>query len=36
VERFTVHYERARFGDSISDAEKLPDLYRDLEEEVKK
>jgi len=36
VERFTVHYERARFGDSTSDAEKLPELYRELEEEVKK
>jgi hypothetical protein len=36
VERFTIHYERARFGDSASDAEKLPELYRELEEEVKK
>ncbi len=36
IERFTVHYERARFGDSASDAEKLPELYRELEEEVKK
>lgn len=34
VERFTVHYERARFGDSAPDAEKLPELYRELEEEV--
>lgn len=29
--RFTVHYERARFGDSAEDAEKLPELYRELE-----
>jgi transglutaminase-like putative cysteine protease len=36
VERFTTHYERARFGDSAPDAEKLPELYRELEEEVKK
>src|SRR5262249_54567273 len=31
VARFTVHYERARFGDSAEDAEKLPELYRELE-----
>ena len=36
VERFTMHYERARFGDSAPDAEKLPELYRELEEEIKK
>src|SRR5579884_1338054 len=36
VEQFTVHYERARFGDSASDAERLPELYRELEDEVKK
>lgn len=36
VERFTTHYERARFGDSAPDAEKLPELYRELEETVKK
>ena len=29
--RFTVHYERARFGDSAEDAEKLPSLYREIE-----
>ena len=29
--RFTVHYERARFGDSAEDAEKLPELYREME-----
>lgn len=28
---FTVHYEKARFGDSAPDAEKLPELYRELE-----
>jgi hypothetical protein len=32
VETFTFHYERARFGDSADDAEKLPELYRELEE----
>ena len=34
--RFTVHYERARFGDSAEDAEKLPELYRELEAVTKK
>lgn len=29
--RFTFHYERARFGDSAEDAQKLPDLYREME-----
>ena len=29
--RFTIHYERARFGDSAEDAEKLPELYREME-----
>ena len=29
--RFTAHYERARFGDSPEDAEKLPELYREME-----
>ena len=33
---FTVHYERARFGDSAEDAEKLPELYRELEEVTRK
>jgi hypothetical protein len=28
---FTEHYERARFGDSAGDAEKLPEMYRELE-----
>lgn len=31
AERFTLHYERARFGASPADAEKLPELYRELE-----
>jgi protein-glutamine gamma-glutamyltransferase len=31
LQEFTLHYERARFGDSVSDAEKLPELYRELE-----
>jgi len=29
--RFTAYYERARFGDSAEDAEKLPELYREVE-----
>ncbi|HWY67642.1 MAG TPA: DUF3488 and transglutaminase-like domain-containing protein [Terriglobales bacterium] len=29
--RFTAHYERARFGHSADDAEKLPELYREVE-----
>jgi hypothetical protein len=36
VESFTFHYERARFGDSPEDAEKLPELYRELESVGKK
>jgi transglutaminase-like putative cysteine protease len=36
VESFTRHYERARFGDSAEDAEKLPDLYQDLEAVTRK
>lgn len=31
VARFTAHYERARFGDSAEDAEKLPEVYREME-----
>lgn len=31
LENFTDHYERARFGHSGADAEKLPELYRELE-----
>lgn len=30
VERFTSHYERARFGQSSGDAEKLPELYDEI------
>jgi len=33
---FAAHYERARFGDSTEDAEKLPELYRELEESTRK
>ena len=29
--RFAFHYERARFGDSAEDAERLPELYREME-----
>jgi protein-glutamine gamma-glutamyltransferase len=36
VQDFTIHYERARFGDSAEDAEKLPELYRELEEAMKR
>jgi hypothetical protein len=31
LQQFTLHYERARFGHSAVDAEKLPGLYRELE-----
>jgi transglutaminase-like putative cysteine protease len=31
LQQFTVHYERARFGHSAPDAERLPELYRELE-----
>jgi len=30
VEHFTEHYERARFNESVEDAEKLPELYEEL------
>jgi transglutaminase-like putative cysteine protease len=30
VHRFTTYYERARFSQSTEDAERLPDLYRDI------
>jgi protein-glutamine gamma-glutamyltransferase len=33
---FTEHYERARFGQSASDAGKLPDLYEEVEEALKR
>jgi transglutaminase-like putative cysteine protease len=35
AEKFTAHYERARFGNSASDADKLPELYRELENTAK-
>ncbi|HKD82124.1 MAG TPA: DUF3488 and transglutaminase-like domain-containing protein [Candidatus Angelobacter sp.] len=30
VERFTQHYERARFDESVEDAQKLPELYEEM------
>jgi len=30
VELFTEHYERARFAESVEDAQKLPELYEEL------
>jgi hypothetical protein len=36
LERFTAHYERARFGDSARDADKLPELYKEVESTAKK
>lgn len=30
VERFTQHYEKARFGDSPADAQRLPELYEEI------
>lgn len=36
VEAFARHYERARFGDSIDDAERLPELYQELAQATKK
>ncbi|HZR58392.1 MAG TPA: DUF3488 and transglutaminase-like domain-containing protein [Terriglobales bacterium] len=30
VEKFTRHYESARFGDSAEDARKLPELYEEI------
>jgi hypothetical protein len=30
INSFTSHYERARFGNSISDAEKLPGIYEQM------
>jgi hypothetical protein len=35
VETFTFHYERARFGDSAADADKLPEIYKEVETAVK-
>ena len=36
VATFTRHYERARFGGSSEDAEKLAQLYQEVEEQVKR
>jgi transglutaminase-like putative cysteine protease len=30
VERFTEHYERARFDESVEDAQKLPELFEEM------
>ena len=30
VERFTGHYERARFGESVEDAKVLPEIYEEI------
>jgi hypothetical protein len=30
VELFTEHYERARFDESVEDAQRLPELYEEL------
>jgi hypothetical protein len=30
VAKFTERYERARFGESIEDAERLPELFEDI------
>jgi transglutaminase-like putative cysteine protease len=32
VVTFTAHYERARFAESVEDAERLPELYEELSE----
>ena len=32
VELFTEHYERARFAESVEDAQKLPELYEEMAE----
>ncbi len=36
VEIFTTHYERARFGGSEKDAERLPELFEEVEVAAKK
>jgi hypothetical protein len=36
AEMFTIHYERARFGNSATDADKLPELYKELESTAKR
>jgi hypothetical protein len=30
VVTFTEHYERARFADSVDDAQRLPELYEEI------
>ena len=30
VSQFTEHYQRARFGGSAQDAERLPELYEEV------
>ena len=35
VETFTEHYERARFGDSEADAERLSELFEEVEASAK-
>jgi uncharacterized protein DUF4129 len=30
VVEFTAHYERARFAESVQDAERLPELYEEI------
>jgi hypothetical protein len=30
VELFTTHYERARFAESVEDAQRLPELYEEM------
>jgi hypothetical protein len=30
VERFTRRYENARFGGSVEDAQRLPDLFQEI------
>lgn len=36
VAQFTEHYERARFGNSAEDAQKLPELYEEVSAATKK
>jgi protein-glutamine gamma-glutamyltransferase len=36
LERFLHHYERARFGESEEDAEKLPELYEEIVESLQR
>ena len=36
VDRFTEHYERARFGDSVDDAQQLPELFEEVSAAARK